>query len=58
MLHNSNSGGTRKPGKSSTKSHKEAGSGSRPVKSRHAIETSAPKNAHGLDRPSGVKPLA
>lgn len=49
MLHNSSKGGTRAPGQSSAPQKTAVGSGSRPTKSTHCIETSAPAKPRHLD---------
>lgn len=54
MFHNKNQGGVKHPVEKSAKVHLEVGSGSRPVKSKHAVETSAPHHPHKLSRaPAG-----
>ena len=48
-------GGTKPSKEKSAPTFKPAGSGSRPVKSKHPVMTSAPKDSHKLDGRSKVK---
>lgn len=55
MAFKHNVGGTRPKKESSSRHHKEIGSGAKPHTSKHGIETSAPKKPHKLDgRGSGM----
>jgi hypothetical protein len=49
MLHNSGKGGTRPPSQSSAPQKTAVGSGSRPSKSTHCIDSSAPDKPRHLD---------
>lgn len=56
ILHPTN-GATRPAADKSSRQHKDIGSGSRPTKSTHKIETSAPHHPH-LDKSRGSHGIA